>query len=90
MREIRFRARRFDTPHPVIELQEVGGNALWRVKAETIEREPPPPAFTPDASQLQDRTRCRCTHCGKHAARKGGKNINHRFVCANCVGDPLT
>lgn len=84
-----FTATRFDTPHPIVELREVGSDLVWRVKAETltIESRPVPAAGEPEL--IRDRLRCRCTRCKAHASRKGGKNINHKFVCAGCVRGEL-
>jgi hypothetical protein len=82
---VRFTSVRFTTPHPIVDLREVGGNIRWRVRAETLEVERPHRCDLPSSDLLRDRTRSRCTACGQHAERKGGKNIRHRFVCAECA-----
>lgn len=82
---MRFTSVRFTTPHPIIDLREVGGNIYWRVRAEALEVQLPRQHCAPSAQLLHDRTRSRCTACEHHADRKGGKNIRHRFVCAACA-----
>jgi hypothetical protein len=84
-----FTAHRYDTPHPVIELREIGSELTWRVKAETltIEQrkidEPTEPGLR--GYEVQRTLRCRCFRCKAYAPRKGGKNINHKFICSNCI-----
>jgi hypothetical protein len=84
-----FTAVRFDTPHPVIELREVDSPLVWRVKAEnlTIEQRPIVEPMEPGLRgyEVQRTLRCRCFRCKAYAPRKGGKNINHKFICANCI-----
>lgn len=80
-----FTATRFDTPHAVVELHEIGTDLIWRVKAETLTYDQRPVSTRAESELIRDRLRCRCTRCGRHAPRKGGRNINHRFVCAECT-----
>lgn len=79
-----FEARRFSTPHAVVDLRELHPNGVnWRVKSEVLMIEPPVPQGV-DASMLRDRTRSLCTRCGQRRDRRGGKNVAHRFICAGC------
>lgn len=78
----RFIAKRYDTPHAVVDLREVDGNINWRVKAEVLEITPPRSARPP--ARRTDYEGALCAACGQRKARKGGANRAHRFVCANC------
>lgn len=80
-----FEAQRIETPHPIIDLREMHpAGVRWRVKAETVRIETKREIVT-DASLIRDRSPCRCRRCGKHKNRRGGKNINHKFICAECL-----
>lgn len=84
-----FISTRYDTPHPVIDLHEVGSPLTWRVKAENVTIEQRPivePAVEPGLRgyEVQRTLRCRCTRCKHYKPHKGGKNVNHKFFCADC------
>lgn len=52
----------------------------WRVRGTTVAYMEGQPRVRP----VNDHEKSQCVKCKERKARKGGTNVNHKFVCAGC------
>lgn len=58
-----------------------GDGLSWLVSSRSIAVSTPQPLAPLDRRDMQGAL---CSSCGNRKARKGGKNVNHKFICAEC------